>query len=545
MNTKEEQDNKELRAENKRLNAKIQALEKSNRIKKNSVFWVVKKVFGVFIGVDLKKSIKHGFDEYHETKNISSETLSNISSHLIWRLTRIGFFGAFVTLIPSILLGLQTFFLTIQNDKIDNQNILISNQNKLIKYQNKRLDQEIYLQEAGRRSSLVFLFANVMDAIDQELKNSDIKKDRNLSEQLIGRIVSLSKSLKPYRYLSNDSLTPLISPERSHLFVNLINSNLGDYTYIKIFNKGNFKYLELNDIKIENIPFERVDFSHSIFKKVVFKGGNLNTLILDQCYLNSVEFLNINDLRDVWLRNSYIERLRFSNINLEDLSIKNSFVDNLFMHNTYSFEIELENCIVGKMTFADSFSVGLNVNWEQTESSAPFDPNNFKRLDSSKDQQGDYTNSANDNCLVFSNSFFVEVAIDKSTLPMIKNPYNFNFHRYLLWELPKKEEESTYFEIYKPHLLRKVSTYNHEKVYVLKDTLMTPNRILEKMKNELFIRKNSNRSYSYLEEYEYIVNQAKKILDFEHLLDENDEYDYKKVDTLDQSTQPYNKHNGS
>ena len=42
--------------------------------------------------------------------------------------------------------------------------------NVLLQDQNKKVEQQTYLLEADRRSSLVHLFSNVMDAVDKELK---------------------------------------------------------------------------------------------------------------------------------------------------------------------------------------------------------------------------------------------------------------------------------------------------------------------------------------------------------------------------------------
>lgn len=88
-----------------------------------------------------------------------------------------------------------------------NQNKLLVQQNGLLHNQNFRLEQQTYLQEADRISSLIFLMGNLLDAIDEELK-TDIGRRGvgDLSPQIVGRVVALSKSLRPYRYLSGIDL---------------------------------------------------------------------------------------------------------------------------------------------------------------------------------------------------------------------------------------------------------------------------------------------------------------------------------------------------
>ncbi len=130
------------------------------------------------IGSDLIQAAENFLNDLPKPKN---ETTANFIGHLVYRFTRLGVIGLVLALIPITLLYQQ---------------------NRLLSKQNERLDQQTYLQEAERRSSLVFLFSNVMDAIDRELKD-DYNDDglRNLSPQLVGRIIALSTRLKPYRYL--------------------------------------------------------------------------------------------------------------------------------------------------------------------------------------------------------------------------------------------------------------------------------------------------------------------------------------------------------
>jgi hypothetical protein len=186
----------QLEAENKRLKTRLDTIEKSRQ----RFFSRSYSILSFFIlGNGLKTAIKEAILEFNQQKHLSVDTISNLGAHIIRRLTRIGVVAFLIAITPSCLLYCQ--------------NNLLENQNRLIVNQNTRIEQQTYLQEAGRRSSLIFLMNNVLDKMDEELK-SPVNKDRNLSDQLIGRIVALSKSLKPYKYLESDSLSMTVSPER-------------------------------------------------------------------------------------------------------------------------------------------------------------------------------------------------------------------------------------------------------------------------------------------------------------------------------------------
>lgn len=100
--------------------------------------------------------------------------------------------------------------------------------NQLLEMQNERLDQQTHLLEAGRRASLVIEFSAIMEQIAREQEAAkweqrDAKARRTfvcsrrrercsdldaalfpLSPGVSGRVVALSRSYRPYRYLSVD-----------------------------------------------------------------------------------------------------------------------------------------------------------------------------------------------------------------------------------------------------------------------------------------------------------------------------------------------------
>lgn len=223
--------------------------------------WMSKLFKEMIVGQNLIDAVNRFLNELPKP---NKAVTSNLIGHLVYRFTRIGIIGLLIALIPILLLY--------------NQNQLISQQNELIKLQTHRLDQQTNLQEAERRSSLVFLFSNIMDAIDRELSNDYGNNNiRDLSPQLIGRISALSLRLLPYRYLENDSLIEKpYSPERGQLLVSLVNADLDKETYNKIYKQSSFEYSVLEGISLEYKYLKYINLSNSSLKKSNFKYCNLS-----------------------------------------------------------------------------------------------------------------------------------------------------------------------------------------------------------------------------------------------------------------------------
>lgn len=266
-------------------------------------YWKIAKEF--VVGNDLINATENFLDELPDPSN---EKKANLIGHLVYRFTRLGIIGLLIAIVPSILLVQQ---------------------NSLLKSQNKRLDQQTYLQEAGRRSSLVFLFSNVMDAIDSELKDSLHNHRRELSPQLQGRIISLTKALKPYKFMEGDSLiaNPL-SPERGQLFLNLINSNLNMETLKQILSKSDFSFSDLRGVEIDlNISIgdtlTQPNFKYSDFSNSNFEFNRLVGFNLENCVFKNTKFLD-TDFSTSNLKNSFFENVRYeySSVILADASIE-------------------------------------------------------------------------------------------------------------------------------------------------------------------------------------------------------------------------------
>ncbi|KAK3286584.1 hypothetical protein CYMTET_5873 [Cymbomonas tetramitiformis] len=221
---------------------------------------------------------------------------------LFWRL----FSPSNVTAVGISLVTVFTLFIAIEA-------------NKLIKDQNTKIDTQLFLEEANRRSALIFELTSILDHINAELTADESTWDdgkvrefqrtcpdealstnpncptRSISPRLRGRVAALSRSLRPYYYLSVDperisykpeasfefspelEATEVIerplSPERAQLLISLIASGLSvhsnhnyNFTYADL--EGiNFRYANLEGVFLSGAQLNGTDFVHGDLKR--------------------------------------------------------------------------------------------------------------------------------------------------------------------------------------------------------------------------------------------------------------------------------------
>lgn len=297
---------RQLELDNLRLRAELEAVKAGKKLSQKAGKFLTQSSSRILVGRGLKSSLRRLLDELPGKP--SKETLADVTAHLIWRITRIGLFALIVAAAPLMVMIIQTVMLNRQNDKLEVQNTLLGRQNE-------RLDQQINLEEGNRRSSLIFFMSNIMDRIDDEVKDDP---RRVLSDPLIGRIVSLSQALRPYRYLENDELTPRqLSPERGQLLFSLINSNLDQQTYDKIYARANFSYADLREANFSGAYLRQANLANSYFSKANFNNANLENA----------------DLSNAWLEEATFRKTRLSGINLTGANLRKSRMEDITMIN--------------------------------------------------------------------------------------------------------------------------------------------------------------------------------------------------------------------
>ena len=327
-----------------KLEEKIRDYEKRDEKLKGLFNKFLLFLFKIFIGKGLKDAFYKLFSDLREKKNITTETLSELAAAIVRRFTRIGLLSLIVVATPIVFAILQYW--------------LLSNQNKLIAQQNTRIEQQTYLQEASRRGALVFLMGNIFDEVNSELRE-DYNKDgiRNLSPQLIGRIIALSNSLIPYRFLEGDSLTNKeYSPERGQLLITLVNSAIDTSSLFKIFQRadftgsylgkvnlvyGNMSYIDLQNSKITNSVLENCTIDYADLRNVNFEGTKLNSSSFKRTYLMGANLcgtqLMFSDMTEANLDNVLISKSSLMTIDKEYL-IKTKYSKETISKQNNSFD---------------------------------------------------------------------------------------------------------------------------------------------------------------------------------------------------------------
>ncbi|MBI1225487.1 MAG: hypothetical protein GC192_09655 [Bacteroidetes bacterium] len=347
----------QLELENIRLRAELEARKAMNTTGKTVGKLVAGTTTRLMVGKGLKASFRKLLDELPGGK-VSKDTIAEIMTHFIWRVTRIGTFAIIMGLAPLLILIVQTWILNRQNNELDVQN-------KLISRQNERLDQQINLEEGNRRSSLVLFMSNIMDNMDMELRNNS---KRILSEALIGRIVSLSQSMRPYRYLENDSLTSRqLSPERGQLLFTLVNSNLDKSTYDRIYARANFNYADLREANFEEAYLRGAQLAHSSFSNANFNFADLENADLSNAWLEQATFRNTSmsgiNLSNANLRESRMEKIVMHDGNLSQADLRQIYLEgdftgtnleNVKLQKASLVDVDLEGCYFLSLSWIDS-----------------------------------------------------------------------------------------------------------------------------------------------------------------------------------------------
>lgn len=290
---------------------------------------ILKQLFGV-TDTDLNDLKTRGFElvsnfsqkDYEEAEKNLSYIFSKASAWYVWFNFRRWIFIVFQALFLGFGGLLGTILLFSQNLLIEQQTIRLDKQNELMEKQNERIDQQTYLQEADRRSALVFRMDNTWNEVDRELK-TDIGKPgvRDLSPELITRIVTLCEMLRPYRYLQGGILSKgELSQERGQVLISLVNSNLDSNTLKAIYDKGNFRFSDLVGVNFRQAYLKGVSLKHAALQQALFWEANLVRADLGDALLNQADFsgatLTQADLGGADLSQANLSRSSMSWVNL-------------------------------------------------------------------------------------------------------------------------------------------------------------------------------------------------------------------------------------
>lgn len=299
----------ELERENVRLKERLAKLEHPKKSNKKKWKFFMNFTATFIAGKNLKTSIYNSIQEFNEQKRISLQTTSDLIASILKRLTRIGVVALLFALLPTTLMIYQ---------------------NHLLKKQNQKIQEQTHLAEASRRSAQMFIMGDILSDINTELET---KKTRKLSNTLVGRIVGLSRAMKPYRYMVNDKLIETsISPERGQLLITLCKSDISasfledNILQESDFTKSELKGANLYNVVLRGINLKDADLSNSDLVKVDarrarFENTNFSSADLGYADLSYAFLQNAN------LSNAILLKTKFNKADLTDVILDNAIVD--------------------------------------------------------------------------------------------------------------------------------------------------------------------------------------------------------------------------
>ncbi len=317
-----------LAEENKRLKKELHSIEAKKKEKWSKRYRFSKNLSSKFLGVKLKNAINAFFSELQEDKTVSKDTASDLLAALFMRITRVGAFVIITSLLPTLLILLQVYYL--------------KNQNRLITGQNARMKQQTFLQEAERRSFMI----GILDQIIKEVTNEAYKNNGYISKRSATRLIAISKNLKAYRYLENDVLiSKPVSPERGYLLLSMLENNIklgiviDDNTKETLGEALNFQYAELNNATVTDLNLDNINLDHSNLQgsnfqislirgrgtnnqKSSFRHADLQNAVFDKCTLKRCDFSAAN-MANTSFAKSEIEKTLFVDANLENTDFSN------------------------------------------------------------------------------------------------------------------------------------------------------------------------------------------------------------------------------
>lgn len=236
--------------------------------------------------------------------------------------------------------------------------VLAYQANHLLSQQNSKIDVQNQLAEASRRASLIVELTSINERIDSYRKeNTD---DVTLPKSLIGRIVALSKSLRPYQYISyqTDDLSSFgspfqgshqsdnsnnvnlveraLSPERGQLLLTLANANINNFNDL-IDGGVDFRYSDLRGVTLRSAKLIKADLQFADFRganlfKMQFSGSDLEQARFDGASLLGVNFGTENSdttrLSKSSFRGARLNSANFVGAALSDADFSNSLLFN-------------------------------------------------------------------------------------------------------------------------------------------------------------------------------------------------------------------------
>ena len=220
--------------------------------------------------------------------------------------------------------------------------LLLSNQNLLLSEQNRKIDQQIKLEEASRRS--VFSSIELSRDIETELKDTS-NATNSLSEELVSRVVWQCQSCRPYYYLDNDGIMipEPRCPEKGNLLRILVSNNLDTNTLDEIYSRCRFREADLGQEPLTNSYLRKVDLSEAFLAGIDLQKAKFSDAILRNVNLFSAR-----------LTNSQMERIELHGANLEQAKMTDNKMNGAYFNNGNLYLTNLSNTVLIGADFSNA-----------------------------------------------------------------------------------------------------------------------------------------------------------------------------------------------
>ena len=226
-----------------------------------------------------------------------------------------GWVAGLATACGSVALFAATYM---QVQRLDTQIDLLNDQNRIVNVQN-------VLLEADRRSSLNVELTSILESVDRFLGEKDDLEGEaeavSLPARLNGRIVALSRALRPYKVIDVDGTlaAEATSPERGHLLLALLSAKIDMSPIIELgadFSRADFESISLQRIRLPGAILDGIDLRGIRADEAVFNGASLLNADFSETY-----FLEA-DLSGATLDHANLSGSEFRRVDLSQASLR-------------------------------------------------------------------------------------------------------------------------------------------------------------------------------------------------------------------------------
>jgi uncharacterized protein YjbI with pentapeptide repeats len=181
-----------------------------------------------------------------------------------------------------------------------------------------------------RKSNQGFFLNNVLQLVDEDLRNSPTK---TLRKETIGRIASLSKSFLPYKFLSSDHvLDAELSPERGQLLLSLLSMGMDSASFSEVKAQTTFARAYLKNSDLNKMDLSNIDLRFADMGGCNLTGTNLRNAQLNEVNLRKAELDHAN-LSGAFLRGATLEFATLNHANLSNANLNGARLDQVVMRN--------------------------------------------------------------------------------------------------------------------------------------------------------------------------------------------------------------------